>query len=201
MYDGLTGRYTFACPHRGEVRVRLSAFRALERLPGAAHPAVYQVTYACPCGEEHDSLVAHDELDWAPLGVAGEERFFNVMTGRLEPVDAELADRAASHIRAGVWPWTFFCYPEERPRPVAPSGFRLLAPSADRLGVAVRCPCCGCTSVNLVTPRHVDEPFYSDAHVTVVEHLFASDARTTLTAFREELHSSAFDLARRTLAA
>ena len=24
MYDGLTGRYTFSCPARGEVKVRLS---------------------------------------------------------------------------------------------------------------------------------------------------------------------------------
>ena len=34
MYDQLTGRYTFACPARGEVRVPLSRFRVLERLPG-----------------------------------------------------------------------------------------------------------------------------------------------------------------------
>src|SRR5207237_5733119 len=100
-------------------------------------------------GDEHGALVGHDELDWAPLGVAAEERFFNVMTRRLEPVDSELADRAATHIRAGIWPWTFFCYPEERLRPVAPSGFRLLSPGDERIGLAVRCPACGCTSVNL----------------------------------------------------
>jgi hypothetical protein len=32
MYDALTTRYTFSCPTRGETRVRLSAFRALDRL-------------------------------------------------------------------------------------------------------------------------------------------------------------------------
>ena len=201
MYDGLTGRYTVSCPRTGDVRVRLSAFRAIDRLPGAAHPAVYRVTYACPCGEDHDALLAHDELDWAPLGIGGEARFFNVMTRRLEPLDGDLADRAALQIRAGRWPWTFFCYPEQQPRPVAPSAFRLLAPSEERLGLAVRCPSCGCTSVNLVTARHVDEPFYSDTHVAVVEHVFASDRVTTLAEFREELHSSSFDVARRALAA
>ena len=50
MYDALTTRYTFACPERGESRVRLSSFRLLDRLPGAAHPAVFQVVFDCPCG-------------------------------------------------------------------------------------------------------------------------------------------------------
>ena len=47
MYDALTGTYLFACPHGREAKVRLSSFRALERLPGAAHPAVYRVLFAC----------------------------------------------------------------------------------------------------------------------------------------------------------
>ena len=42
MYDALRTQYTFSCPVRGEVRLRLSAFRMLERLPGASHPAVYK---------------------------------------------------------------------------------------------------------------------------------------------------------------
>ena len=70
MYDALTSTYSFACPHGPVTRIRLSSFRALERLPGAAHPAVYRVLFACRCGEEHPGLVSHDELDWAPLGVA-----------------------------------------------------------------------------------------------------------------------------------
>ena len=68
MYDGLTGHYTFACPVKGEVHLPLSAFRVLERLPGASHPAIYKITFACACGDEHEGLVAHDDLDWAPLG-------------------------------------------------------------------------------------------------------------------------------------
>ena len=34
-----------------------------------------------------------------------------------------------ARIKAGEWPWSFFCWPEERPRPVFPSAFTLLAPS------------------------------------------------------------------------
>ena len=41
MYDALTARFTFACPRRERTHVALSSFRRLERLPGAAHPAVF----------------------------------------------------------------------------------------------------------------------------------------------------------------
>jgi hypothetical protein len=199
MYDGLTGRYTFPCPVTGEARVRLSHFRSLERLEGAVHPAVYMVTFACSCGDEHDGLVTHGELDWAPVGAA-DETFFNLMTRRREAVAAELLDQAARRILAGAWPWSFFCYPEGRPRPVFPSAFRALAPADEHVGVAVRCPACARTSVNLVSSRHVDEPFYSDARVTVVEHIFTRDEEATIVAFREELDSARFDARRRELA-
>ena len=199
MYDSLTGRYTLSCPRHGEASVPLSTFRTLERLPGTAHPAVYKVGFACACGEPHDALVTHDELDWAPLGT-GEESFFNFMTARLEPVADDLRERAAGWIRAGVWPWTFFCYPEGRTQPVFPSAFRLLAPGGDDIGVAVRCPGCSSTSVNFVSRRHVDEPFFHDRTVTVVEHVFASDRAKTLAAFRAELASASFDARRRDLA-
>ena len=82
MYDALTTRYTFSCPIRGETRVRLSEFRALDRLPGAGHPAVFQVVFDCPCGCEHPGLVSDVELDWAPLGHSS-ERFLNLMTDPL----------------------------------------------------------------------------------------------------------------------
>ena len=110
MYDQLTGRYTFACPARGEVRLALSRFRILERLPGAAHPAVYKITFACDCGGEHDGLVTHDELDWAPLA-GTDSAFLNLMTARLESAADDLLDLAARQIQAGAWPWSFFCYP------------------------------------------------------------------------------------------
>ena len=80
MYDVLTTRYTFACPARGKTSVRLSAFREVDRLSGAAHPAVFRVRLACGCGEDHVGLVAHDDLDWAPLGLDDGATFLNLMT-------------------------------------------------------------------------------------------------------------------------
>ena len=195
MYDALTGRFTFPCPARGESRVMLSSFRRLDRLPGAAHPAVYRVLFACDCGAEHDGLVSHDELDWAPLGLqAG--LFLNLMTATLDTVVEELSDLAARRIGAGEWPWSFFCYPEGRPRPVFPSSFRLLTPGEARLGVAVSCPSCAGTSVNLVSHEHVDVPFHHDGEVGVVEHVFAGDADRTFEEFRAELYSATFDTRR-----
>jgi hypothetical protein len=197
MYDALTARYTLACPARGHTSVPLSSFRRLERLPGASHPVVYSVVFDCPdCGEDHTGLVAHDDLDWAPLGL-GRGSFVNLMTDRVEPLAAELGDRSVRRIEAGDWPWSFFCYPEMRPRPVSPSAFFLLAPgSRAGLGLAVRCPACGSVSVNLVSREHVDLPFHNDDAVGVVEHVFAEDALRTLDAFQAELYSSAFDARR-----
>jgi hypothetical protein len=201
MYDALTSAYTFSCPTHGETRVRLSRFRRLDELPGAHHPAVYRVEFACGCGGEHPGLVTHEELDWAPLGVEAETPFLNLMTSRVEALGEELGALAASRIGAGEWPWSFFCWPEERPRPVFPSAFKLLAPAerGDRVGVAVRCPVCGRVSVNLVSREHVDVPFVNDREVGVVEHLFARDADSVLDEFREELYSASFDARRITL--
>jgi hypothetical protein len=197
MYDPLTSRYTLSCPARGETSVPLSSFRRLERLDGAAHPAVYRIVFDCPCGEEHPGLVSHDDLDWAPLGFrAG--WFVNLMTARLETVERELGDLSARRIEAGDWPWMFFCYPEARPRPVFPSSFFLLAPGEQRgrLGVGVRCPACAQISLNLVSPEHVDLPFHHDDDVGVVEHVFADDALRTIEWFRDELYSARFDARR-----
>ena len=200
MYDQLTGRYTFACPARGEVKVTLSRFRILERLPGAGSPAVYKITFGCDCGEEHDGLVTHEELDWAPLA-GSDSAFLNLMTARLESAALELLDLAARRIQAGAWPWSFFCFPEERPRPVTPSAFRVLSGTGDELGLAVECPGCEHTSVNVVSREHVDVPFYNDRRVGVVEHIFARDRELVLAAFRDELSSGRFDARRRDLAA
>ena len=149
---------------------------------------------------EHDGLVTHDELDWAPLA-GSDSAFLNLMTARLESAAHELLDLAARRIQAGAWPWSFFCYPEERPRPVTPSAFRVLAGGGAELGLAVECPCCAQTSVNVVSREHVDVPFYNDRRVGVVEHIFARDRELALSAFRDELDSGAFDARRRDLAA
>ena len=102
MYDALTSTYAFACPHGRKARVPLSSFRALERLPGAAHPAVYRILFACRCGEEHPGLVAHDELDWAPLGATAGGTFRNLLTAHDDLLAGELSDLAAMRIGAGV---------------------------------------------------------------------------------------------------
>jgi hypothetical protein len=201
MFDALTTRYGFACPERGETRVSLSAFRRIEQLPGAGHPAVFHVDFDCGCGGQHPGLVSHDELDWAPLGLQEEGVFLNLMTATLDPVEGELADLAAHLIGTGKWPWSFFCYPEERPRPIFPSAFFLLAPASDRsaVGIAVRCPVCAGVSVNLVSAQHLDVPFHNDEEIGVVEHVFAPDAERVLEEFSAELHSACFDARRLSL--
>jgi len=195
MYDALTTRYTFSCPERGEARVALSSFRRVERLPGPAHPVVFEVEFGCPCGHEHPGLVPHDELDWAPLGLGGNETFLNLMTTSIDPLEAELADLAARRIQAGEWPWSFFCYAEERSRPVFPSAFVVLAPAGrgEEIGIAVRCPACGSVSINLVSTQHLDVPFHNDREIGVVEHVFATDAERVVEEFAAELYSASFD--------
>jgi hypothetical protein len=79
---------------------------------------------------------------------------------------------------------------------VFPSSFFLLAPGDGSLGLAVRCPACHRTSVNLVSHEHVDLPFHNDAEVGVVEHVFADDIARTLEEFRAELYSASFDTRR-----
>ena len=177
--------------------MRLSDFRRLERLPGTLHPAVFRVSFSCSCGEDHIGLVAHDDLDWAPLGLT-QRMFVNLMTNRIEPLATEFGDLAVRRICAGEWPWSFFCYPEERPRPVFPSMFWLLAPGVGggSVGVAVECPACGRVSVNLVSSDHVDLPFHNDPEIGVVEHVFAADAEQAVEEFCAELYSGSFDARR-----
>ena len=195
MYDRLTTRYTFACPKHGDSRVALSSFRRLERLPGASHPAVFRVRFECGCGEEHPGLVTHEELDWAPLGL-GPGEFLNLMTASLDPVAAELGELAAALIKRGEWPWSFFCYPEEQPRPVFPSSFTLLTATDGTVGLAVRCPSCRRLSLNLVSHPHVDVPFHNDREIGIVEHVFSSDAEHIVEEFAAELDSAQFEARR-----
>jgi hypothetical protein len=193
MVDALTGSYTFSCPRHESVGVRLSAFRQIERLPGPVHPAVYRVRFACRCGEEHVGLVSHDALDWAPLGLGTEDTFVNLMTARHDELARELAAFATERIGRGEWPWSFYCYLEERPRPVTPSAFALLSPGDGALGVAVRCPVCTSISINVVSCAHVDVPFRNDTRIGVVACVFAADALRTIEQFEAELHSARFD--------
>jgi hypothetical protein len=115
------------------------------------------------------------------------------MTSRPDDLSDELLAIALAQIGRGTWPWTFYCYLEDTPRPVTPSAFRFLVPCHDALGMAARCPACGSTSVNLVTSAHVDVPFHSDAHVGVAAHSFSHDELRTIAEFSAELSSATFD--------
>ena len=121
-----------------------------------------------------------------------------MMTARLYRMETELSDLAARRIQAGEWPWSFFCYAEERPRPVFPSAFVVLAPAGggEEVGLAVRCPVCSSISVNLVSTQHLDVPFHNDREVGVLEHLFALDAERVVERFAAELYSASFDTRR-----
>ena len=68
MYDALTARYTFACPTaRADPRLALGVPRARAAARRRA-PGGLPCPLRLPGGDEHPGLVAHDELDWAPLG-------------------------------------------------------------------------------------------------------------------------------------
>lgn len=191
--DALTGTFRLSCPRHGNARVRLSAFHRIDRLAVAAHPAVYRVEFACGCGDDHAGLLTQADLDFAPLGLDAEETFLNLMTARHDDVAQELAAIASARIRAGEWPWSFFCLREEHPRPVTPSSFRLIAAGGGAVALAVCCPCCGTVSINVVSQAHVDVPFANDACVGVAAQVFAPDELRTLDEFGDALHSSVFD--------
>jgi len=197
MYDMLRACYRFHCPAMGDesaATVRLSEFRRLERLPGAAHPAVYRVRFHCPCGGDHDGLVTHGDLDYGPLG-AGGPVFRNLLTGHDEPVATELADIARHHVRRGNWPWTAYCTAEHTIRPAFPSSIALVAPSRDAelVGVAVACSNCGRTSVNLVTRPHLDVPFFNDPVVRYLDGPLDDGADLTIKRFHERLQGARAD--------
>jgi hypothetical protein len=143
---------------------------------------VYRVVFACPCGASTSALVGHDALDWAPLGLGRGLTYVNLMTSRRDDACRRADGPRVARIGRGEWPWCFFCYLEDAPRPVTPSAFRLLAPCAATVAVAVRCPSAARRPSTSCQPPHVDVPFHSDATVGVVAHAFdeALAARSTL---------------------
>jgi hypothetical protein len=193
VYDPLTSTYSFACPHGRASGVPLSSFRLLEELPGPQHPTVFRVVFACTCGDDHPGLVSHDDLDWAPLGGSSSATYHNLMTDHEDPLAAELLELAAARIKAGEWPWSFFCHLENRPRPMTPSALAVVAPGESSVGLAVRCPVCAAVSVNLVTRAHVDIPFWNDRRVGVVAHAFEADSLRAIETFKAQLASAEFD--------
>ena len=200
MYDVLRATYRFHCPNRDEgecTRIPLSAFRRLDRLPGAVHPALYRVEYDCTCGGVHLGLVSHSDLDYGPLAPV-EVEFRNLLTGRTEPVGDELAEVARSQVQRGNWPWRLYCSHESRLKPVFPSCLAVVLPHGhgDLVGVAMNCPSCGQTTLNLVSEPHLDIPFFHDRVVHFVERPFGDARDLTLEQFRDRLHSARFDAAR-----
>ena len=195
MWDALRHSYRFRCPAGGAERgpVPLSAFRSVQRLDGPSHPAVFQVVHACAvCGGEHAALAAHDELDHAPLAGAVQVSFWNPMTGRIEgDLGHELVQVAAGRLRRGQWPWSFWCSAERRLQPAYPSSLRFVATRDSLVGAAVSCASCGEASLNLVTTRHLDEPFFHDRVVHALQQpLGELDQRD---GFEWRLGSSRFD--------
>ena len=193
MYDSLRALYRFRCAD-GEhtAQVRLSGFRHLERLDGPAHPAVYRVTWSCPhCRQDHLGLVTQAELDVAPLE-GPEQAFWDPLTGRVGgSLGHELAAAAADRLKRGSWPWSFWCSAERCMRPGYPSSLSWIDGRDHLVGVAVSCAACGETSLNLVSPRHLDEPFYHDPVVSAVDRPVREMAE--IERFRHELWSGRFD--------
>jgi len=196
VYDVLRNRYRFMCPVASAPDDRpLSSFRTIERLPGPGHPAVYRIHYVCAvCGDEHPALLSEHELDCGPVTPRTDETFVNVLTGKHEPVADELTNVAELHLRRGNWPWTFYCACEHEVRPGYPSHLARVEPGVDdrTLGVAVRRACCGGLSINLVSRRHLDEPFYHDRVLRFVDRPLPPGAGV-LERFTHELWGGAFD--------
>ena len=120
MYDALTGRFTFPCPARGEARVTLVVLSPA-RAPSGRRASRPSTTCSSPVAAATNTTAssATTTSTGRPLGLQGGV-FYNLMTAQLDGVAAELSDAAARRIQAGEWPWSFFCYPEDRPRPVFP---------------------------------------------------------------------------------
>jgi hypothetical protein len=201
MYDLLRASYRFHCPAAPEGVLRsvpLSSFRSIERLAGAAHPAVFRVAYRCGCGEEHVGLVSHDELDYRPIGAGEELEFTNLLTGRAEPIGNELLELAGAQVRQGNWPWRLYCCREGVLKPVFPSCLTHVAGGEDGglVGVAMRCPVCDQLSLNVVTRAHLDVPFHHDQIVRVIERPYGDLRDLTAERFHEELWSAGFDAER-----
>ena len=96
MYDVLRASYRFHCPAApdGPLRsVPLSRFRSIERLAGAAHPAVVPRQVPTASAGRPLGLVSHDDLDYRPIG-ASDVEFTNLLTGQPEPAGMELLEHA-----------------------------------------------------------------------------------------------------------
>jgi hypothetical protein len=192
VYDQLRNRYSLRCPELEHATwVPVSAFRTIRRLRGATSPAIFRVQFDCECGGRHETLVAHDRLDWEPLGTDTAETYVNLVTGRRELLATELTELASERLRRGSWPWTFWCHPESTMRPGFPSSLRFVTPEhdhgTDRVGVLVRCFSCERHTVNIVSRTHLDVPWHNDPAIGFVAQVFDGDALQPEERFRHQL--------------
>lgn len=107
MYDALTALYGFACPVHGTATVRLHDFRRLERLAGAAHPAVYRVEFTT---STRYTLAAHRHAGGPELAVVVLSAEYGVCRGEeaipAHPVEGDVVEyvrvsRTTKHKRYG----------------------------------------------------------------------------------------------------
>ena len=177
--------------------VALSRFRSIERLPGAAHPAVYRISYLCDCGDHHQGLVAHSDLDYGPIAPQPELEFRNLLTGRTEPVADELADLARRHVQRGNWPWRLYCSAEAALKPVFPSSLALVRrrpPTWSAWRCAAR-PAASCPSTS--SPRATWTcRSITTRSIKILERPFGDRRDLTVDRFHAELHSAGFDVER-----
>ena len=174
MYDPLRAEYRMRCPERdsdGERRygVTLSQFVSVTRLPG--RPASGRLLRASPVRRvRRIARRAADARRARPRARGGRrppgEPFWEPLTGRIAgDAGEELREAAASHVRRGDWPWLFWCAEERCRKPLFPSEIRFAARRDDRVGIAVVCSACERASLNVVTPWHLDVPFFHDRAV------------------------------------
>lgn len=201
MFDILRSEYQFRCPNDPSewASVPVSKIRVVRRFRGATSPAVFRVTFDCPCGDEHETLVPHDRLDLDPIGVDSPTPVLNLATGTREPLGRELGMLAQDMLKQGHWPWEFWCHPESQRRPGFPSSLRVVAPvdhSTDDevpVGVVVRCNSCHRLSVNFVSRRHLDVPYFSDPQIRYVRRLFGDDVLSESESLRQRLTNDWLD--------
>ena len=133
-------------PSTATTRLPLSRFRRLGASARNAQPAVFRGRLRVRVWRGA-SWSRHPRR--ARLGAARAwgraDSFLNLMTapsGRARGRARRPGARRESERGVAV---SFFCYPENQPRPVFPSSFLLLAPSerGGAVGLAVRCPVCG----------------------------------------------------------
>jgi len=107
--------------------------------------------------------------------------------------------RVSSAHEAGLPGRASVCGGRRQLLPGYPSLLAWVAGLEQLVGCAVRCATCGETSLNMVSRRHLDEPFFHDPVVHAVERPVGEIAE--IERFRHELWSQSFDRHRTDFAA